>query len=201
MNNSPGGLFALIFNLALILDLSLVIVFVYCLISGFQRGTQRCVFSLVALCSAYPITCYVFPLFASLFSQKVAGRILTDTVAFTTLLVSFYFLVFFLLWATLAALKRFRKDVSEEVAGGILGLLKGVVVIVIAILLVITFLPGTSPFVKNSLLSRSALSLVNSITKPFPSLLRKKFIENKRELERGWEKKTRKDALTGTIQK
>jgi uncharacterized membrane protein required for colicin V production len=110
-------------------------------------------------------------------------------VAFTTLLVSFYFLLFFLLWALLAALKKFRKDVSEEVAGGILGLLKGVVVIVIAILLVITFLPGTSPFVKNSLLSRSALSLVNSISKPFPSLLKQKFIKNKRELERGWQEK------------
>ena len=179
----------MIFNLSLILDLSLVIVFVFCLISGAQRGTQRCVFSLVALCCAYPITCYVFPLFASLFSEKVAERILTDMVAFTTLLVSFYFLLFFLLWALLAALKKFRKDVSEEVAGGILGLLQGVVVIVIAILLVITFLPGTSPFVKNSLLSRSALSLVNSISKPFPSLLKQKFIKNKRELERGWQEK------------
>jgi len=175
----------LIFNLSLILDLSLVIVFVYCLISGAQRGTQRCVFSLVALCSAYPIACYVFPLFASLFSQKVAERILTDMVAFTTLLVSFYFLLFFLLWALLAALKKFRKDVSEEVAGGILGLLQGVAVVVIAILLVITFLPGTSTFVKNSLLCRSALSLVNRIAKPFPSLLKQKFIKNKRELEPG----------------
>ena len=115
----------------------------------------------------------------------MAERILTDTVAFTVLLVSFYFLVFFLLWAILAALKRFRKDVSEEVAGGILGLLKGVVVVVIAILLVITFLPGTSTFVKNSLLCRSALSLVNRIAKPFPSLLKQKFIKNKRELEPG----------------
>jgi membrane protein required for colicin V production len=179
----------LIFNLSLILDLSLVIVFVYCLISGAQRGTQRCVFSLVALCSAYPIACYVFPLFASLFPQKVGERILTDTVAFTTLLISFYFLVFFLLWAMLAALKRFRKDISEEVAGGILGLLKGVVVLVIALLLVIAFLPGTSPFVKNSLLARSTLSLVNSITKPFPSLLKQKFIKNKQDLELGWKGK------------
>lgn len=171
------------FNLSLILDLSLLIVFVYCLIRGAQRGTQRCVFSLVALCSAYPITCYVFPLFASLFSQNVAERILTDIVAFTTLLVSFYFLVFFLLWGILAALKKFRKDISEEVAGGILGLLKGVVVIVITLLLVITFLPSTSPFVKSSLLSRSALSLVDGIAKPFPTLLKQKFIKNKRELE------------------
>ena len=177
------------FNLSLILDLSLVIVFFYCLISGGQRGTQRCVFSLVALCSAYPIACYVFPLFASLFPREVGERIRTDTVAFTTLLISFYFLVFFLWWALLALLKRFREDVSEEVAGGILGLLKGVVVLVIAILLVVTFLPSTSPFVKNSLLSRSALSLVNTIAKPFPSLLKHKFIKNKRELERGWQGK------------
>ena len=179
----------MIFTLSLILDLSLVIAFFYCLIGGGQRGTQRCVFSLVALCSAYPIACYVFPLFASLFPREVGERIRTDTVAFTTLLVSLYFLVFFLLWATLAALKRFREDVSEEVAGGILGLLKGVVVLVIAILLVVTFLPSTSPFVKNSLLARPALSLVNSITKPFPSLLKKKFMKNKGELELGWEKK------------
>lgn len=179
----------MIFNLSLILDLALVIVFVYCLISGAQRGTQRCVFSLVALCSAYPITCYIFPLFASLFSQKVAERILTDMVAFTTFLVSCYFLVFFLLWAILAVFKKFRQDVSEEVAGGILGFIKGMVIVVITILLVITFLPSTSPFVKNSLLSRSALSLVNSIAKPLPSLLKQKFMKNKGELERGWHEK------------
>jgi uncharacterized membrane protein required for colicin V production len=126
-----------------------------------------------------------------LFSQKVAERILTDIIAFTTLLVSFYFLVFSLLWATLAALKKFRKDVSEEVAGGILGLLKGVVVIVITILLIITFLPSTSTFVKSSLLSRSALSLVNSISKPLPSLLKQKFIKNKRELELSGKEKSK----------
>ena len=181
----------MIFNLSLILDLSLVILFVYCLISGVQRGSQRCVFSLVAFVSAYPITCYVFPRFASLFSHKVEERILTDPVAFTTALVSFYFLVFFLLWAVLAALKRFRKDVSEEMAGGILGLLKGVVVLLIAILLAITFIPSTSSFVKNSLLSRSALSLVNSISRPFPAQLKQKFIKNKRELELRWEKKNK----------
>lgn len=166
-------------------------VFVYSLLRGVQKGTQRCVFSLVALCSAYPITCYVFPLFAALFSREVEERILTDPVAFTTILVSSYFLVFFLLWATLAALKRFRNDLSEEVAGGILGVLKGVVVLVIAILLAITFIPSTSPFVKHSLLSRSALFLVNSISKPLPSQLKQKFIKHKRELERGWEKKNK----------
>ena len=181
----------MIFNLSLILDLSLVIVFVYCLVSGAQKGTQRCVFSLVSLVSAYPITCYIFPRFASLFSQKVEERILTDPVAFTTALVSFYFLVFFLLWAVLAALKRFRKDLSEEVAGGILGLLKGVVVLLISILLAITFIPSASPFVKDSLLSRSALSLVNSISKPFPEQLKQKFIKNKRDLQLRWEKKNK----------
>lgn len=175
------------FNLSLILDLSLIIIFLYCVVTSARRGTERCVFSLVALCSSYPITCYVFPLFASLFSRKVAERILTDTITFATLLVFFYFLVFFLLRVILAALKRVRKDVSEEVAGGILGLIKGVFVIFIIILLAVTFLPGRSPFVKSSFLTRFVLSPASVIAKPFPKPLKGTFIKNKGELETGWQ--------------
>jgi len=145
----------------------------------------------VSLCTAYPITCYLFPLVASLFPPQVAERVLSDTVAFTTLLVSLYVLVFFILWGLLAALKRFRKDISEEVAGGILGVLRGVLVTVITILLVITFLSSSSPFLKNSFLSRSALTLVNSIARTYPSPLKEKFVRNKGELERRWQGKKR----------
>lgn len=173
-------------DLSLILDIFLLIIVGYFIFRGTKSGTVSCLFSLLALCMAFPTACYFFPLLATLFPQKVANRILVDSVAFATILIAFYFLTLVLIWAILKAFKRFREDVSDQIAGGILGLLKGMVIIFIAILLIITLLPSKSPLLKGSFLSRSTISIVNAIAKPFPRSLKRKFNQKKKELELYW---------------
>jgi len=173
-------------DLSLIFDFFLFIIIGYFIFRGAKKGAANCLFSLVALFIAFSIACYSFPLFASLFPQKVTQRILGDAIAFAATLISLYFLTLILIWTVLNAFKRFHEDVSDRVAGGILGILKGVVVIFIIILLMITLLPSKTPFIKNSFISHSAISIVNTISKPFPPSLKRKFTQKKRELELHW---------------
>lgn len=173
-------------DLSLIFDVLLFIVVGYFIFRGSKKGAMSCLFSLVALCIAFPVACYFFPLFASLFSQEVTERIRGDTIAFATTLIVFYCLALILIWAILEALKKFYEDVSDQIAGGILGLLKGVAAVFIIILLMITLLPGKTPLIKDSFISRSAISIVNAIAKPFPPALKRKFTQKKKELELHW---------------
>ena len=176
----------LFLDLSLIVDLLLLIITVCFIFLGARKGAVSCLFTLIALLIAYPTACYCFPLFASFFSQKVTDRILGDAIAFAITLVFIYFCILILIWAVLEVCKRFREDISDQIAGGILGLLKGLAIAFIAILLMITFLPGKSPFIKNSFLSRSTIYLVDTISKPFPISLKREFIQKKKELEFHW---------------
>ena len=106
--------------------------------------------------------------------------------AFATVLVCLYLLIVLLVWGILAGCKRFYQDIADNLAGGLAGLFKGITCLFIIILLVITMLPAKSAFIKNSLLSRSALSIVDAIATPFPSLLKEKFVKKKGELELRW---------------
>jgi uncharacterized membrane protein required for colicin V production len=133
------------------------------------------------------LACFLFPRIASLFDQKTTERILNDTVAFATVLVCLYLLIMLLVWGILGGCKRFYQDIADYLAGGLAGLLKGITCLFIIILLAITLLPAKSVFIKNSLLSRSALSIVNAIAMPFPFPLKKKFVKKKGELELYWE--------------
>lgn len=180
------------FSLSLLFDLVLLIVVGCFIFGGVRKGTVSTFLSLVILCIAYPLGCYLFPHVAGLFDQKTTDRILNDTVAFGTVLVCLYLLMVLLLWAILATCKRFYQDIADYLAGGLVGLLKGVVCLLIIILLVITLLPAKSAFIKKSLFSRSALFMVDTIAKPFPSLLSKKFIQKKGELELYWKEKDKK---------
>ncbi len=188
----------LFFDLSLIFDLFLLIITGCFIFLGARKGTASCLFTLIALLVAYPTACYFFPLFSSLFSQKVTDRILGDAIAFAVTLVFLYFCILILIWAVLEVFKRFREDISDQIAGGILGLLKGVVIAFIAILLMITFLPSKSPFIKNSFLSRSTIYIVDTISKPFPISLKRKFIQKKKELELHW-KQTQLTGGKGSI--
>lgn len=183
----------LFLDLSFIVDLFLLIIVACFLFLGTRKGTASCLFTLMALLVAYPTACYLFPLFSSLFTQKVTDRILGDAIAFAIILVFLYFCMLILIWAVLEVCKRFREDISDQIAGGILGLLKGFLIAFIAILLMVTLLPSKSPFIKNSFLSRSTMPIVNTMSKPFPISLKRKFIQKQKELELHW-KQTR---LTG----
>ena len=174
-------------DLSLIFDIVLLIIVGYFIFRGAKKGAVRFLFSFVALCVAFPITCYFFPHLASLFPQEVTKRILGDTIAFATALVVLYCLTLILIWVILEAFKRFYEDVADRIAGGILGLLKGIAITIIIILLMITLLPSKAPLLKDSFLSRSAISIVNIISKPFPPSLKNKFTQKRRELELYWE--------------
>jgi len=174
------------FSLSLLFDLVLLIVVGCFIFGGVRKGTISTFLSLVILCIAYPLACFLFPGIASLFEQKTTERILNDTVAFATVLVCLYLLMILLVWGILAACKRFYRDIADYLAGSLAGLLKGITCLFIIVLLVITLLPAKSAFIKNSLLTRSALSIVNAVAKPFPSLLKKKFGKKKEELELFW---------------
>jgi membrane protein required for colicin V production len=173
-------------NLSLIFDFALLLVAGYFIFRGARSGVVNCLFSLIALLIAFPIACYAFPLFAALLPREITERLLDDTIAFATTLIALYFLTLFLIWGILKAYEKFRQDISEQIAGGILGLMKGIVVIVIIILFGITFFPGKSPVIKNSFISHSTVSIANSISKLFPRSLRIKFIQKRRELELHW---------------
>jgi uncharacterized membrane protein required for colicin V production len=177
------------FSLSLLFDLVLLVVVGCFIFGGVRKGTIPAFLSLVILCISYPLACYLFPPVAGLFAETTTERILNDTVAFGTVLVSLYLLMVLLLWGILATCKRFYQDIADYLAGGLVGLCKGLVCLLIIILLAITLLPAKSVFIKNSLLSRSALFMVNTIAKPFPSLLSKKFIQKKGELELYWKEK------------
>jgi uncharacterized membrane protein required for colicin V production len=181
------------FNLSLLFDLVLLIVVGCFIFGGSRKGTIPTFLSFIILCIAYPLACFLFPRVASLFDQKTTERILNDTVAFATVLVCLYLLIILLVWGILAGCKRFYQDIADYLAGGLAGLLKGVTCIFIIILLAITLLPARSAFIKNSLLSRSALSIVNAIARPFPSLLKKKFGNKKEELELFWRETEKKN--------
>ena len=174
------------FSLSLLFDLVLLIVVGCFIFGGARKGTIPTFLSFITLCIAYPLACFLFPKVTSLFDQKTSERILNDTVAFATVLVCLYLLMILLFWGILAACKRFYQDSADYLAGGLAGLLKGITCLFIIILLVITLLPAKSAFIKNSLFSRSALSIVNAIATPFPSLLKKKFVKKKDELELFW---------------
>jgi uncharacterized membrane protein required for colicin V production len=178
----------LFFSLSLLFDLVLLFVVGCFIYGGIRKGTIPTFLSFVILCIGYPLACLLFPQVASLFDQKTTERILKDTVAFATVLVCLYLLMILLVWGILAACKRFYGDIADYLAGGLAGLLKGLVCLFIIILLAITLLPVKSAFIKNSLLSRSALSIVNTISIPFPSLLKEKFVKKKGELELYWKK-------------
>jgi len=174
------------FSLSLLFDLVLLIVVASFIFGGVRKGTIPTFLSFIILCIAYPLACFLFPRVASLFDQKTTERILNDTVAFATVLVCLYLFIVLLVWGILAGCKRFYQDIADNLAGGLAGLFKGITCLLIIILLVITMLPAKSAFIKNSLLSRSALSIVDAIATPFPSLLKEKFVKKKGELELRW---------------
>jgi uncharacterized membrane protein required for colicin V production len=180
------------FSLSSLFDLVLLIVVGCFIFGGARKGTIPTFLSFVILCISYPLACFLFPGVTSLFEQKTTERILNDTVAFATVLVSLYLLMILLVWGILAACKRFYRDIADYLSGGLAGLLKGITCLFIIILLVITLLPAKSSFIKNSLLSRSTLSIVTAIATPFPSLLKKQFVNKKEELELFWEEAEKK---------
>ena len=178
------------FDRSLVFDLLLVLVAGYLIVSSVRKGSVATFFSLLILCSTYPITCYLFPLLASFFPPPVTERLLGDAIAFAALMSAVYFLVLLLTWAILALLKRALPDVADQIAAGVLGLVKTVVIIVLINLITVTFLSPQSVFIKHSFLARSAFFMVNAITKPFPSVLKEKFLERKADLEYGRSKPT-----------
>jgi len=93
------------FSLSLLFDLALLIVLGSFIFGGVRKGTTYAFLSLLVLCISFPLACYLFPHFAGLFAQKTTERILNDTVAFATVLVSLYLLMILLLWGILAACK------------------------------------------------------------------------------------------------
>ena len=173
-------------DLSLIFDLLLFIIVGYFIYRGAKKGVVSYLFSLLALLMAFPITCYLFPLITSLFSEDIGKRFLSDAIAFATTLVILYFITLILIWALIKAVGRFYEDVADRGAGGVVGLLKGITVAIIVILLMITLLPKKASLLKDSFLSRSTISIVNAIAKPFPPALKNKFTQKKKELESHW---------------
>ena len=127
------------FSLSLLFDLLLLVVIGCFIYGGARKGTIPTFLSFVILCASYPLACFLFPHVASLFAQKTTERILNDTVAYATVLVSLYLLMVLLLWAILALCNRFYQDIADYLAGGLAGLLKGTVCLLIIILLTLMF--------------------------------------------------------------
>lgn len=178
------------FDRSLIFDLLLVLVAAYLVISSVRKGSVPTFFSLLALCGAYPVTCYLFPLLASFFPPPVEQRILVDAIAFAALMSAVYFLLLLLTWAILSLMKRALPEVADQIAAGFLGLLKTVVMIVFIALIAVTFLPPNSSVIKHSFALRSLLFMVNTIAPPLPRALKEKFLDKRGGLEPGRGKPT-----------
>ncbi|GEM_PF-3230517 len=166
-------------------DQSMIIDFILLCIAGylvFSSARKRCVptfYSLLALCLAYPVTCRLFPLFASFFRPPVTARILGDGVAFSAFVAATYFLLQLLFWAVLNLLKRAAPDAADQLAAAMLGLLKTAVLMAMITLMMVTFLPNRSGYIKHSFLARSLLSAVTTIAKSLPPALREKFFQKR----------------------
>jgi uncharacterized membrane protein required for colicin V production len=167
------------FDQSMILDFLLLCVAVYLVFSGVRKGCVPTVYTLLALCLAYPVACYLFPLLASCFKAPVTARILGDAVAFAAFVAAMYFLILLLFWVALNLLKRAAPDAADQIAAGMMGLLKTAVMMVLVILIMVTFLPNRSAYIKHSFLARSLLSVVLTIAKPLPPALKEKFVEKK----------------------
>lgn len=167
------------FDQSMILDFLLLCVAGYLLFGSVRKGCVPTFYSLLALCLSYPIACYLFPLLASCFRPPVTARILGDAVAFAALMAAIYFLGLLLFWALLTLAKRVAPDVADQIAAGMLGLLKTAVMMVLIIVVMITFLPNRSGYIKHSFLARSLLSVVTAIAKPLPQALKEKFLQKK----------------------
>lgn len=165
------------FDQSMILDFLLLCVAGYLVISSARKGCVSTFYSLLALCLAYPAACYLFPLLASWFRPPVTVRILGDAVAFAAFVAATYFLILLLFWAALSMIKRAAPEAADQLAAGLLGLLKTAALMVLIILMMVTFLPNRSDYIKHSFLARSLLSAVHTIAKPLPPALREKFLQ------------------------
>jgi uncharacterized membrane protein required for colicin V production len=167
------------FDPSMIIDFLLLCVAGYLVFSSARKGCVPTFYSFLSLCLSYPIACYLFPLLASFFQPPVTARILGDAVAFAAFVAAIYFLVLLLFWAVLNLLKRAAPDAADQIAAGMLGLLKTAVMMVLIILIMVTFLPNRSGYIKHSFLVRSLMSMVNTIAKPLPPALKEKFLQKK----------------------
>ena len=167
------------FDQSMIIDFLLLCVAGYLVFSSARKGCVPTFYSLLALCLAYPVTCYLFPLLASFFRPPVTVRILGDGVAFAAFVAAAYFLILLLFWAVLSLLKRAAPEAADQLSAGMLGLLKSAVLMALIILMMVTFLPNRSSYIKHSFIARSLLTTVNAIAKPLPPALREKFLQKK----------------------
>jgi uncharacterized membrane protein required for colicin V production len=164
---------------SMILDFVLLCVAGYLVFSSARKGCVPTLYSLLALCFAYPVSCYLFPLLASFFHPPVTARILGDAVAFAAFVAALYFLILLLFWAVLSLLKRAAPAAADRIAAAMLGLLKTSVLMALIILLMVTFLPNRSGYIKHSFLARSLLSTVNAMATTLPQGLKEKFLQKK----------------------
>lgn len=168
-----------IFDPSMIVDFLLLCLGGYLVFSSARKGCVPTFYSLLALCLAYPLACYLFPLLASFFQPPVTRRILGDAIVFAGLTAALYFLVLLVFWATLILLKRAAPDAADRIAATMLGLLKTAVMIMLMILVLITFLPARSSYIKHSFLARSFLSVTNTVAQFLPPALKEKYLERR----------------------
>ncbi len=171
------------------LDIIIMVILGFCLIRGIFRGLIKEVSSIVGVLAGFYFAYSYYRPVADLLSEWISNTGYRNILGFMII----FFAVAILVAAVAVIIKYVLKIASlgwfDRICGTIFALVKGVLIVSVVILILTTFLPKGSPFIRNSLLAPHVMLISEKMIKIVPPEMKQQFADKFIELKKSWKSK------------
>jgi len=172
-----------------ILDVSMIVIVVFCLIRGIFRGLVKEISSIVGVIAGYYAAYTYYGYLVKLLSKWLSNTGYINILSFLII----FGIVFFIV-SILGIITKYLLSISylgwiDRICGAGFGLIKGILIAAIMFVVLTAFLPKGAPVIKGSFLSPHVTHIAEAIIRVVPKDMKYQFDYKIKELKSAWKKK------------
>ena len=168
------------------LDILIIVLLGYGLIRGFFRGLVKELASIVGVIAGYFAAIHYFPVAAGYLKQWISDPAYLNIISFMLIFIGVCVVVTVLGIIIKYFLKVAYLGWADRILGIIFGFVKSVLIVAVLLMALTTFLPKSTPIVKESVLAPHVSHISQKLVYLIPKDLRNKYLQKFKELQRNW---------------
>ena len=167
-------------------DILIIVILGYSFVRGLFRGLVKEVSSIIGVMGGFYAAYSYYPVVAKLLARVIQDQAYLNIISFLLIFCSVMAIV-----SILGIIIKYLLNIAflgwlDRIAGVAFGVLKGVLIVSVLFLVLTTFLPKGTPFIKNSLLAPHVSWVSEKLIKLSSDEMKQNFLSKLGELKKAW---------------
>ena len=171
------------------LDIIIVVILSYCVIRGVFRGLIKELSSIIGVFGGFYAAYTYYMVVAELLSKWISNPEYLNILSFMLIFCSVFLVISILGVIINYLLKLAFLGWFDRFCGAVFGAMKGMLIVSVILISLTTFLPKSTPVIKDSLLSPHVTLISEKMIKVVPKDMKDVFTTKITELKKEWDKK------------